>query len=162
MNGKNDFVRKRSGLGGTGGHELSPELRARFGTFGFNKKTKDEPHFNFYDRNTLNSAGLTDFEGSTQALSSAGNREKHAIRGNSIIKTQDERETETASQHQPPSIVCSVDMGMVADEVLANRSISVGSYKRKKQVVLRKPYQGDDNTKKIKSLQYMLKRKDTM
>ena len=33
-----DFVRKRSGIGGTGGRLLSPELRVRFGTFGFNKK----------------------------------------------------------------------------------------------------------------------------
>ena len=32
-----DFVRKRSGLGGTGGYKLSPELRAKFGTFGFTR-----------------------------------------------------------------------------------------------------------------------------
>ena len=30
-----EFVKKRSGLGGTGGRLLSPELRVRFGTFGF-------------------------------------------------------------------------------------------------------------------------------
>ena len=29
------YMKKRSGIGGTGGRELSPELRVRFGTFGF-------------------------------------------------------------------------------------------------------------------------------
>ena len=29
------FMRKRSGLGGTGGRRLSPEMRIHFGTFGF-------------------------------------------------------------------------------------------------------------------------------
>ena len=29
------YMKKRSGIGGTGGRELSPELRMRFGTYGF-------------------------------------------------------------------------------------------------------------------------------
>lgn len=37
-------MKKRSGLGGTGGRELSPELRIRFGTYGFSKNDKREPH----------------------------------------------------------------------------------------------------------------------
>ena len=32
------YVRRRSGLGGTGGRNLSPELRIKFGTYGFSKK----------------------------------------------------------------------------------------------------------------------------
>lgn len=40
VNGTSDYMKKRSGLGGTGGRELSPELRIRFGTYGFNKKDK--------------------------------------------------------------------------------------------------------------------------
>ena len=32
------YMRKRTGLGGTGGRELSPELRVRFGTYGFRNK----------------------------------------------------------------------------------------------------------------------------
>jgi len=37
VHGESDFIKKRSGLGGTGGRELSPELRVRFGTYGFKK-----------------------------------------------------------------------------------------------------------------------------
>ena len=37
-NGDGSFMKKRSGLGGTGGRELSPDLRIRFGTFGFKNK----------------------------------------------------------------------------------------------------------------------------
>ena len=41
VHGESDeYVKKRSGLGGTGGRLLSPELRVRFGTFGFNKKNE--------------------------------------------------------------------------------------------------------------------------
>ena len=34
------YVRRRSGLGGTGGRNLSPELRIKFGTYGFGKRNK--------------------------------------------------------------------------------------------------------------------------
>lgn len=33
-----EYMKKRTGLGGTGGRELSPELRVRFGTYGFKNK----------------------------------------------------------------------------------------------------------------------------
>ena len=33
------YMKKRSGIGGTGGRELSPELRVRFGTFGFKDRS---------------------------------------------------------------------------------------------------------------------------
>ena len=34
------FMKKRSGIGGTGGRRLSPELRLRFGTYGFKNKQR--------------------------------------------------------------------------------------------------------------------------
>lgn len=34
------YMKKRSGIGGTGGRHLSPELRTRYGTFGFKKNTQ--------------------------------------------------------------------------------------------------------------------------
>lgn len=37
VHSNDDYVKKRSGLGGTGGHLLSPDLRVRFGTFGFTR-----------------------------------------------------------------------------------------------------------------------------
>ena len=40
VHGGGDFTKKRSGLGGTGGRQLSPELRIRFGTYGFKNKRR--------------------------------------------------------------------------------------------------------------------------
>jgi len=39
------FLKKSSGLGGTGGRQLSPELRIHFGSYGFKKRNtvKFEP-----------------------------------------------------------------------------------------------------------------------
>ena len=36
--GSFDYVKRRSGLGGTGGRKLSPDLRFKFGTYGFNNR----------------------------------------------------------------------------------------------------------------------------
>ena len=41
VHGQSGFIRKRSGIGGTGGRQLSPELRMRFGTYGFRKKNPE-------------------------------------------------------------------------------------------------------------------------
>ena len=37
VHNNDDFVRKGSGIGGTGGSGLSPDQRIRFGTFGFTR-----------------------------------------------------------------------------------------------------------------------------
>lgn len=37
VHGDTDYIKKGSGLGGTGGRQLSPELRVRYGTYGFKK-----------------------------------------------------------------------------------------------------------------------------
>ena len=36
------FMKKRSGIGGTGGRKLSPELRFRFGTYGFKNSQRQQ------------------------------------------------------------------------------------------------------------------------
>ena len=36
------FMKKRSGIGGTGGRKLSPELRLRFGTYGFKNSQRQQ------------------------------------------------------------------------------------------------------------------------
>ena len=41
-----DYIRGRSGIGGTGGRNLSPELRVKFGSFGFSRRNGQ--------RNTVN------------------------------------------------------------------------------------------------------------
>ena len=45
------YMKKRSGIGGTGGRELSPELRVRFGTYGFKKdQVSDRRMLNLDDK----------------------------------------------------------------------------------------------------------------
>jgi hypothetical protein len=83
VKGHSDYMKKRSGLGGTGGRELSPELRIRFGTYGFGKQDKKiEPDINSVQSKNLREEKLTsattgvinstEFENSSQAMSIVG------------------------------------------------------------------------------------------
>jgi len=148
VNGKNDFMKKRSGLGGTGGRLLSPELRMRFGTYGFYKK-KDEPILCSLEEQRINSTipygVMSVFEGSTHALSAEEQQHRHhwQLGNNFGSGTQETLETVSESLHRPPATRHSINLGMSADDdTPALRSVSQGSQKPKKRVVLRKPYQG--------------------
>ena len=52
--GSFDYMKRRSGLGGTGGRNLSPELREKFGTYGFrNRNTATEKARKNYTYSTI-------------------------------------------------------------------------------------------------------------
>ena len=178
MTGASDYMRKRSGLGGTGGRELSPELRIRFGTYGFNKKDKNhnqaiEPEIaSYYSKNyreervtsattQQNNVNSVDFEHSSQACSTGFDRRATMPVGRADrINVKDSMETSESIQ-QPPMVQASVNMGM-SDETIISRSGSVGSrrgaQRYKKQVVLRKPFDKNGtqgNSKLIQSLNSM-------
>ena len=156
VHGPSEFTRKRSGLGGTGGRQLSPELRIRFGTYGFKNKRDDEQILS--NQNLLDEAQAEsiDFSGSTKA-------------GGTHVRTKDRsnfRESmDTADSMQaPPALTQSVDLGMTSEDTavfMASRSGSLGSntyQRRKKQVVLRRAFQRGGhsvNSKLVKSLTSM-------
>ena len=125
------YVRRRSGLGGTGGRNLSPELRVKFGTYGFNKKGKvrhmtasNEYTFG-HGRNYVSGAytNLMDFDGSQ-----ADYRANMAIRQSDRITVRDSLETADESLNKPPEMRTSVDMGMASEETVASVDGSVRSH----------------------------------
>ena len=123
------FMRKRSGLGGTGGRRLSPDLRIHFGTFGFKKGDKlrsgsmTAPH-------TIQSPSGQRGHTSFQPRRGGGGSQIDAT----MLETND-------STNGPPDMRNSVDLGMHNDESTVPTSVSCrGRYNRlKKKVVLRKP-----------------------
>ena len=143
-------MRKRSGLGGTGGRRLSPDLRIHFGTFGFKKGgtragSLTSPH-------TIASV-ISPTSGQRGHTSFMPRRVAGSMQdANTLLETCD-------STNGPPDVRNSVDLGMHNESHNATQVSTSGSYNRlKKKVVLRKP--GDSqaraerlmNPKLIKSL----------
>ena len=125
-------MRKRSGLGGTGGIRLSPDLRIKYGTYGFNKG-KRTGHANRSERlnlenfeervtsaNTQPGLFSSDFERSSMGVVAPLDINRAQLpqtRCNERIHVRDSMDTgREESLQAPPIVTVSVDMGMRSED----------------------------------------------
>lgn len=124
VHGPDTFIKKRSGLGGAGGRRLSPELRIRYGTFGFKSK-------NNQTRGSNQAFSLLDervTSANTMPIDSAYSQDRPHMQGRAHERNMSMRDSMDSirSMHAPPNVVSSVDMGM-REESLINHSGEFGS-----------------------------------
>lgn len=130
IKGEGSYMKKRTGLGGTGGRQLSPQLREKFGTFGFkslqtaNKRQSQSRPLNFKiqldDRATPTT--MNDKVASASTMPVQSNEFRMGPGGN-LVESQT-RMTAGTPQHYdtgesvegPPIVSSSVNMGMQLNE----------------------------------------------
>ena len=95
VNGTGVFMKKRSGMGGYGGRDLSPELKIRFGTFGFKKPgNKSSKQGGMFER--LTTANTIQVSGHNQHSSQAARGKRYDA--SSPLQLKDLIETNDSSQ----------------------------------------------------------------